>query len=104
MHECGFCGQSCDCDGEDTWLITPEDCQHACDELGGSPYELADEDTWELEAARNQALEEKNAHPELLEMYKAMENLKLTIKAEFEITRLSKLMWRFIEWLTRIMK
>jgi len=32
MHECYFCGQACDCDGEDTW---------------------------ELEAARNQALEEK---------------------------------------------
>ena len=50
----------------------------------------------------NEKLED--IHPELLEMYKAMENLKLTIKAEFERTWLSKLLWRFIEWSIRIRK
>lgn len=30
MHECPFCGQACDCDGEDTWLNAPIDCQCSC--------------------------------------------------------------------------
>lgn len=32
MHECPVCGQACDCDGEDTWLDAPLDCDHDCDE------------------------------------------------------------------------
>lgn len=32
MHECHFCGQACDCDGEDLWLSQPEDCECGCGE------------------------------------------------------------------------
>lgn len=35
MHECPFCGQACDCDGEDTWLDAPIDCM--CDCGGDDP-------------------------------------------------------------------
>lgn len=31
MHECPWCGQACDCDGEDTWVDTL-DCTHLCEE------------------------------------------------------------------------
>lgn len=30
MHNCQFCGQACDCDGEDTWLTQPDDCKCPC--------------------------------------------------------------------------
>lgn len=30
MHECPWCGQECDCDGEDTWLEAPDDCTCGC--------------------------------------------------------------------------
>lgn len=30
MHECPFCGQACNCDGEDTWLNPPDHCQCEC--------------------------------------------------------------------------
>lgn len=30
MHECPWCGQACDCDGEDTWLEAPIDCTCEC--------------------------------------------------------------------------
>lgn len=33
MHECENCGQACDCDGEDTWLETPDDCSHDCEDF-----------------------------------------------------------------------
>jgi len=32
MHDCPFCFQACDCDGEDTWLEAPDDCSHECEE------------------------------------------------------------------------
>jgi hypothetical protein len=28
MHECQFCGMSCDCDGEDHGGLQPRDCDH----------------------------------------------------------------------------
>jgi len=27
MHECPICGCACDCDGDDTWLDAPDDCE-----------------------------------------------------------------------------
>jgi len=34
MHECPICGQTCDCDGEDTWFSYPYnlDCTCNCEE------------------------------------------------------------------------
>lgn len=32
-HECGWCGQACYCDQEDTWLEQPDDCECPCDTL-----------------------------------------------------------------------
>lgn len=33
MHDCPYCEQACDCDGEDTWFDEPEDiCTHDCEE------------------------------------------------------------------------
>lgn len=34
MHECPYCGQACDCDGDDTWLNPPGDCSCPCEEDG----------------------------------------------------------------------
>ncbi len=38
MHECPFCGEACDCDGEDVWhgADSPavESCDHECADLG----------------------------------------------------------------------
>ena len=31
MHECPECGQACDCDMEDTWIESPDDCSHDCE-------------------------------------------------------------------------
>lgn len=33
MHDCPWCGQACDCDGEDTWHDWPfnADCRHECE-------------------------------------------------------------------------
>ncbi len=31
MHDCPWCGQACDCDGEDTWMYPPIGCQHCPD-------------------------------------------------------------------------
>jgi hypothetical protein len=28
MHECPDCGMACDCDGEDTWIDAPDECEH----------------------------------------------------------------------------
>ena len=33
MHECPTCGQTCDCDIEDTWLDPPDDCSHECEDF-----------------------------------------------------------------------
>jgi len=40
MHECCNCGQACDCDGEDTWLDQPRDCECECNK------ELPDDPDW----------------------------------------------------------
>jgi len=34
MHECSFCGHMCDCDGEDTANLQPDNCIHL-----GNPIE-----------------------------------------------------------------
>lgn len=40
MHECPFCGEVCDCDGEDTWFDFYPNCEHQCgDELEESSYQ-----------------------------------------------------------------
>lgn len=34
MHECPFCGQMCDCDGDDLFhSIPPDDCTCDCEEF-----------------------------------------------------------------------
>jgi len=38
MHECFYCGQACDCDGEDVWRDAPRSCSHEC--------EFLDDDSW----------------------------------------------------------
>ena len=30
MHACPWCGMACDCDGEDTWNLPPDDCTCDC--------------------------------------------------------------------------
>ena len=32
MHECGICGEVCDCDMEDHMQPMPDDCEHECSE------------------------------------------------------------------------
>lgn len=32
MHECINCGDTCDCDQEDTWYDDPEYCDHECED------------------------------------------------------------------------
>lgn len=32
MHECPYCGEVCDCDGEDIWWDDVDECSHDCDE------------------------------------------------------------------------
>lgn len=43
MHECPWCGMVCDCDGEDTWLNAPMDCQCDCGGPDGPDYSDGDE-------------------------------------------------------------
>lgn len=31
MHDCPECGQACDCDSEDTWIDSPDWCEHDCE-------------------------------------------------------------------------
>jgi len=45
MHDCPVCQGACDCDGEDTWLNAPPDCDH-CD---GDEYDFAREADYEDE-------------------------------------------------------
>ena len=40
MHECLECGQTCDCDGDDTWMDT-DDCTHEC-EVEDDDYDSLD--------------------------------------------------------------
>jgi len=42
MHECPFCSQACDCDGEDTWLNPPDHCQCDCED----DVDEENEDEW----------------------------------------------------------
>lgn len=48
MHECPWCGQACDCDGEDTWLNPPEDCRCPCEEDIELEGEWDEPTDWEL--------------------------------------------------------
>lgn len=31
MHDCPDCGETCDCDSEDTWFDDYDDCEHVCE-------------------------------------------------------------------------
>lgn len=44
MHECPFCGNQCDCDGEDHGQPAPDDCQCPCAVDG--PDEPDEADAW----------------------------------------------------------
>lgn len=44
MHECYRCGMACDCDGEDVWGLTPDDCECPCDEDGRHDGDGPDDD------------------------------------------------------------
>lgn len=46
-HECYECGQACYCDGEDTWVDCPSDCECARrdqTEADEDPYDDFDDD------------------------------------------------------------
>jgi hypothetical protein len=51
VHECQFCGSACDCDGEDTWLDTPDDC--ICECLSDEDDEDADDQYQDFLEARD---------------------------------------------------
>ena len=42
MHDCIYCERACDCDGDDTWLNTPDNCR-GCGDLD---CESGREDWW----------------------------------------------------------
>lgn len=43
MHDCPWCGMACDCDGEDTWLEPPYDCDHCPDgDISTDDYDYDD--------------------------------------------------------------
>lgn len=46
MHSCPICEQTCDCDGDDMWLHTPEDCT-CCSEAWDYAEDEDEEDYWE---------------------------------------------------------
>jgi len=43
MHSCPWCGQACDCDGEDTWIDWPcnLDCRCGCADDEDVPADAA---------------------------------------------------------------
>lgn len=51
MHECPFCGQACDCDGEDTWLNPPGHCQCECEDDSEDDWEHDYDDENEYDAS-----------------------------------------------------
>jgi hypothetical protein len=46
MHDCPECGMACDCDGEDTWLNAPPDCQCDCRDFDDDEFRHDEEDNY----------------------------------------------------------
>ena len=51
MHDCPYCYQSCDCDGEDTWsFLASHYCTHLDEDpdcLGVASGDLDDDEEWQ---------------------------------------------------------
>jgi hypothetical protein len=65
MHECGECGQACDCDGEDTWfddLQTYLNCSHECEEFDDDEDDLSPDFQYDMldEGVKARAAQQRN--------------------------------------------
>ena len=56
MHDCIYCGRACDCDCDDTWLNTPDDCIGCGDPECSGEAEWTEEELEEWEDYKRQVI------------------------------------------------